>query len=405
MLLSRASVRRPRWGFTLIELLVVIAIIAVLIGLLLPAVQKVREAAARMQCTNNLKQLALACHSYESAHGYFPAGAVLRAGPPNNLVDHYDTWTVSILPYLEQTNLHNVWDPGTPNVIPDAQSPRMALLRQSQVKVYNCPSDPGPFTPMIPDSGPGGEYGFGRPLFMPSSYRACAGTSFGGRSGVDDTGGDANWDDVWNGQVHWLMGWRPGYRGIMHAIQTTRRTTNSNPPVGSPTRFADITDGASNTLMIGEYATRTVPGRRTFWAYAYTSYNMSGVTIAQSRTLIPDFALCDRTPPRTNGNNQCKRGWGSFHATGQLNFAMGDGSVRSISPNVDMNVVLPALGSIAGGEVIPGNFYPVPRRPERRSPGTVLGSRARSAGEGHSTLAGASGLLWGWLERPKGPAG
>ena len=83
---------------------------------------------------------------------------------------------------------------------------------------------------------------------------------------------------------------------------------------------------------------------------------MSVVTIAQSRTLIPDFLLCDQTPPRTNGNNQCKRGWGSFHAGGGLNFAMGDGSVRMISPNVDMNTVLPALGSIAGGEVVPGNI-------------------------------------------------
>jgi prepilin-type processing-associated H-X9-DG protein len=120
--------------------------------------------------------------------------------------------------------------------------------------------------------------------------------------------------------------------------------------------MTDIADGTSNTLMIGEYATRTQLDRRTFWAYAYTSYNMSVVTIAQSRTLIPDFLLCDQTPPRTNGNNQCKRGWGSFHGNGLLNFAMGDGSIRTISPNVDMNTVLPALGSIAGGEVTPGNF-------------------------------------------------
>ncbi len=190
---------------------------------------------------------------------------------------------------------------------------------------------------------------------MPSSYRACSGTTFGGRSGRDDTGGDANWDDVWNGQVHYLMGFRPQWRGIMYAIQTSPRTTTNRPPVGSPNRIADIKDGASNTLMIGEYATRTQPGRRTLWAYAYTSYNLSGVTIGQSRTLIPDFQLCDRTPPRTNGNNQCKRGWGSFHSGG-INFVMGDGSIRTISPNIDMNTVMPALGSIAGGEVIPGNF-------------------------------------------------
>ena len=80
------------------------------------------------------------------------------------------------------------------------------------------------------------------------------------------------------------------------------------------------------------------------------------VTIGQSRTLIPDFQLCDRTPPRTNGNNQCKRGWGSFHASNVMNFALTDGSVRGISPNIEMNSVMPALGSIAGSETVRGDF-------------------------------------------------
>jgi prepilin-type processing-associated H-X9-DG protein len=81
---------------------------------------------------------------------------------------------------------------------------------------------------------------------------------------------------------------------------------------------------------------------------------LSDNTIAQSRTMIPDFDLCTVTPPTTNGANQCKRAWGSFHS-GNINFAFADGSVRSISQNIDMNTVFPALGSIAGGEVIP-NF-------------------------------------------------
>jgi prepilin-type processing-associated H-X9-DG protein len=116
----------------------------------------------------------------------------------------------------------------------------------------------------------------------------------------------------------------------------------------NPDTITAVADGTSNTLMIGEYATRTAPDRRTFWAYAYSSYNMSDVTIAQSRTLLPDFTQCVATPP--GRDNQCKRSWGSFHANGQLNFAFGDGSVRSISPNIDMISVMPALGSIAGGE-------------------------------------------------------
>src|SRR5262249_17332459 len=127
-------------------------------------------------------------------------------------------------------------------------------------------------------------------------------------------------------------------------------------PVGNPSRIAEILDGTSNTLLIGEYHTKTQPGRRTFWAYAYTSYSMSDVTIAQSRTLIPDYVLCSQTPPTTNKDNQCKRSWGSFHTGGIINFALADGSVRGISTNIDVVSVLPALGSIAGGETVPGNY-------------------------------------------------
>jgi prepilin-type processing-associated H-X9-DG protein len=124
----------------------------------------------------------------------------------------------------------------------------------------------------------------------------------------------------------------------------------------APARVADVTDGTSNTLLIGEYATKTQLRRRTFWAYAYSSYNLSCITIGQTRTLLPDFDLCDRTPPRTNGNNQCKRGWGSFHPSGAMNFAMTDGSVRTVTQNIEVNTVLPALGSIGGGENAPANF-------------------------------------------------
>src|SRR5438093_731245 len=128
-----------RRAFTLIELLVVIAIIAVLIGLLLPAVQKVRDAAARMSCQNNLKQLGLALHNYHDTNGKFPPSSIVRAGtvaPYLGKFDLYETWTIQILPYIEQNNLYQLWDPNVPNLVSDAASPRMAQLRQSLVKTY-----------------------------------------------------------------------------------------------------------------------------------------------------------------------------------------------------------------------------------------------------------------------------
>ncbi|HZN34995.1 MAG TPA: DUF1559 domain-containing protein, partial [Pirellulaceae bacterium] len=354
---------RIRRGFTLVELLVVIAIIGVLVALLLPAVQSAREAARRMSCQNNLKQLALACHNFEDTFKSLPAGNVYRpdAQGKNN---YYETWTISILPFMEQANLYTShYDQNVPNAITDANSPtKMAILRKTVLKAHICPSDPTDMKkPAIPDSGPGGDTGLPRNLHAPSNYRGVAGVSFGGRSGVDDSGGDANWDDAT--QVAWLANWNRGYRGPLHAC--TNFFPSLTPPVPPPNlnavRLAEVTDGTSNTLMIGEYATKpftdangVLHDRRGFWAYAYTSYNLSGITINQSRIFIPDFVKCSATPP-TRSNNQCKRAWGSFHGGGGVNFAMTDGSVRGISPNIDVNGVnapFVALGSIGGGETV-----------------------------------------------------
>jgi prepilin-type N-terminal cleavage/methylation domain-containing protein/prepilin-type processing-associated H-X9-DG protein len=361
-----------RRGFTLIELLVVIAIIAVLIALLLPAVQKVREAASMTQCKNNLKQVALGALNYHENQGTFPAGSICRQGTGafGNTVSYYDTWGITILPYIEQGNVYNLWNPNMPNVASDAAAgASFVQMRQSLVKTYNCPDDLSAglgFNPYSPDSGndyttngPGGPGGNGPfkngpyPRFMPSTYRCVSGATYGGSdwwtnpSNPDDGGANENWDDA--AQIPALMAHFPGDRGVMHAV---------NPLVNGarPERMTDITDGSSNTLMFGEYATKDTPGRRTFWAYAYTSYNESVVTFNAPWTLGNSFAECALTP-NPSGNNQCKRAWGSFHTGGSLNFAFCDGSVHTINKNVDMIRVLPALATISGEEIIPGNSF------------------------------------------------
>ena len=343
-----------RSAFTLIELLVVIAIIAVLIGLLLPAVQKVREAAARLTCQNNLKQIGIAVHNYHDAVGSFPAGNVYKAGA-NGVNDYIDTWAISILPYLEQTAVYALYDPKVANTVPANISPNMARLRESLVKVYVCPSDPREFTPVFPASRPGGGTNqYPAPRLMPGNYRAVSGATYGFQN-LQTGSGDAYWDD--QGQTSFLMGWNRGFRGPMHAVSELGGTFVENLP--------GVADGTSNTLMVGEYTSTTDPvttafpegdpnlSRRTLWAYSYTSYNQSSVTIGQARTLLPSWQACFNTPGLGTNGNPCKRGWGSLHGgnPGRINFVMCDGSVRAISPNVDVFFVLPAMATIAGGEV------------------------------------------------------
>src|SRR5262249_20504587 len=196
-----------RSAFTLIELLVVIAIIAILIGLLLPAVQKIPAAAARMQCSNNLKQLALGMHNYHGTYSKLPPARFQNNGP---------TWCLLILPYIEQDNIYKTWTGPITASYASQATPNGTFLCQSQIKTFLCPARRA--APQISK----GEIQTNEPVGALGDYGVCSG----------DT--------------------QANFNSSSPSVATGAIIASSSPGNASQTSFGSISDGLSNTLLIGE---------------------------------------------------------------------------------------------------------------------------------------------------------
>lgn len=317
------SIQRKR-GFTLIELLVVIAIIAILISLLLPAVQQAREAARRTQCKNNLKQIGLALHNYHDTSNSLPSGSiVLLNAAGTTYYGHGWTWHASILPYMDQANMYEQIqgpnDGGLGAELGGTTSPKQMLAGKTVMSVFWCPSQPD-VTQGVQKGG-----------YSPSNYNGNMGTLIG-YSG----------DNCYGGSVTTAAGMRaPG--GCMNA--------NGIFFISSSVKFRDVTDGLSNTIFVSEVIDSGGDAGRLGGGGSDRKHCFSGGADSNPPTEMSEYLIAAESNDPIN--QYTEEAAGSFHVGG-AQFALGDGSVRFISENISMSIYQ-GISTRAGGEVI-GEF-------------------------------------------------
>lgn len=316
------SCRVSRRAFTLIELLVVIAIIAVLIGLLLPAIQAVRQAAARLQCANHLKQIALAAHHSHLDHERFPAGV---AGPPSNA-----PVLVLLLPYLEQQNRHVLFDQSSDT----GTSPTSAAGRAGKIAVFLCPSDPAA-APLVE-----------------------GGNTIGGTNYAGNLGAHAWWANL-DGTTAGIFGkgWTVRLTDILDGTGNTALFAEfiRGPNMGIGFTFGDLPegqwDGYAGADLTGEVC--QAPGHIPFYwldRCGMRGLNFAGGSLWMSlytHTVPPNWpgTECVRETSLDRGHFAAR----SFHRGG-VNVARADGSVAFLHDSMSM-ATWRALGTRAGGEV------------------------------------------------------
>ncbi|HXG12301.1 MAG TPA: DUF1559 domain-containing protein [Gemmataceae bacterium] len=356
---------RCRSGFTLIELLVVIAIIGVLIALLLPAVQKVRESANRTRCANNLKQIGLALHNYHSAHERFPPGNASPvtmsdvgcfSGTSTNSPHPGAPWSVFILPYIEQTAIYSQLDitgtfpssygdatasPPPTNLNPAVYNPIQTSPLYSRIDIYQCPAVNRGMLPWVAVATVGNPLPGVEQTTM--NYFACMG------GGLDEPATanrqpSANRQNCTCGVVGAPF---PNARFLIH-------WTNGFLHVNSKKRLLDAIDGTSNSILVGETIYQNMQINRGWGSSHRTRHgsnnspgNLTGTYRAINSGKALYEAFSDRTSDQNIHNHLMNTCFGSMHPGGAM-FCFGDGSVRFLNESMNL-AIYRTLGAINDG--------------------------------------------------------
>jgi prepilin-type N-terminal cleavage/methylation domain-containing protein len=331
---STSAKRVSTRAFTLVELLVVIAIIGILVAMLLPAVQAAREAARRMQCTNNLKQLGLGLHNYHDSNGAFPAGVsyldVEKVPHPSSSTGHgwnRQSWGVAVYPFIEEQAAYDLYDPTLPGVAhtnwcDTANSATRNSAAAIPISTLRCPTDPQQINPRENACG----------WYCVSNYLAVTGD---------------------RGYMHGLPSTHPNFVGPARLPAAFG--------IGVWRRIGDFRDGTSKTLLLAEYLSGTnEPNEQRGWLWQDEPSCSTIQTANTPNSTVPDRLYTNWCVDLPQQNLPCVEDTNELAAarsqhTGGVNVVLGDGSARFVTDDVALST-WQALGTIQEGDAIGEGF-------------------------------------------------